>query len=157
MSLCQSDAPCHFVAVLKCPSVPKRRTVPKWHTVSFCRCAKVTLRAKVTHRAILIPTPFMYSFNFIVKLLIARPAKILFYCIWSISHIRPKSFNFLLSFIFFLNICLKYMQCWFTQHLIYRLKWIKRILNLINCCFLKSASWELCLIFLGNLASRGHI
>ena len=31
----------------------KWRTVPKWHTVSFCRCAKMTLRAKVTHRVIL--------------------------------------------------------------------------------------------------------
>ena len=40
MSLCQSDASCHFVAV------------PNWHTMSFCRCAKVTLRAKVTHRVI---------------------------------------------------------------------------------------------------------
>ena len=52
MSLCRSDPPCqsdassYFVAV------------PKWHTVSFCRCVKVTPRAKVTHRVDLTTVSF---------------------------------------------------------------------------------------------------
>ena len=43
---CQSDVPCHFV------------TVPNRHIVSFCRCGKVTLRAKVTHRVDLTTVSF---------------------------------------------------------------------------------------------------
>ena len=43
---CQSDAPCHFVAM------------PNRHTVSFCRCAKVTIRSKVTHRVDLTTVSF---------------------------------------------------------------------------------------------------
>ena len=35
LSLCQSDTPCHFVAVPKCPPVPKCRTVSIWRPCHF--------------------------------------------------------------------------------------------------------------------------